>query len=87
MLFRSYLLSAGKKVTEDGRIVDIDSEENSVFDYSPVKVDVKSDGYTEWKDVDKSNVYMFENSSPEKYFDAMNKVVKTCLSWLKDLNV
>lgn len=80
-----FLLSANKIATEDGRIVDKDSGETPLYEYKPVKVSVDDNGLMEYSDCADSNVYMFENTDPEKYNKAMGKVVAELLSKLPDM--
>jgi hypothetical protein len=80
-----FLLSVNKIVTEDGRIVDKDSGETPLYEYKPVKVSVNDNGLMEYSDCADSNVYMFENTDPEKYNKAMGKVVAELLSKLPDM--
>ncbi|MBE6650181.1 MAG: hypothetical protein E7613_02590 [Ruminococcaceae bacterium] len=71
-----FLLSAGKEVSLDGRIIDAGSEE-ALFTYKPIHVEVDENGYTKWEDAKESNVYMFENADPELYYNSMTPVIKS----------
>jgi len=80
-----YLLSAGKKATLQGEIVDISDPSEAVFVYTPVNVKVTDGGIVEWEDTSESNVTMFRNAGIETYFSAMGKVIKKLLSTLPDM--
>ena len=80
-----FLFSAGKVVTSDGRIVDETSNEDAVYCYHPVNVDVGDDGLLKWEETESSRVEMFVNKDPEIYQNAMREVIKSLLSALPDI--
>ncbi len=80
-----FLLSAEKYVTESGEIVDTNSVFTPVFDYKPINIKVQDNGKLEWFDTQSSNIYMFENTNPLVYQTAMDKVVKSLMSFLPDI--
>ena len=80
-----FLFSAGKCVTEDGDIVDYTPKVSALYEYKPVKVDVREDGILSWCDAEESSVSMFINKDPDVYNRAMSKVVKQLMSALPEL--
>ncbi len=70
-----FLLSAGKEVTPDGRIVDLGTEE-ALYSYKPIHVKVDENGYTEWEDAEESNVKMFQSIDAQLYYDKMPAVIQ-----------
>ena len=80
-----FLFSAGKVVTPDGKIVDEKTENDPVYRYTPVSVDVQDNGLLKWREVENSNVEMFVNIDPEIYVKAMREVIKQLLGALPDL--
>lgn len=80
-----FLMSAGKNVSLDGRIIDEGSPEPHLFKYNPVKVEVSTEGRIKWERSDESNIYMFENYDPEIYQKAMVKSVCHILSNLPNI--
>ncbi len=76
-----YLKSAGKSVDSEGNIIDL-SDNLAVFDYTPVEVQCEETGHLIWKDVKSSNIYMFKNTNPQIYANAMKNVIKTLYSTL-----
>ena len=80
-----FLLSAGKCVTADGKIVDREAVASPLFDYTPVNVKVTDDGMITWEDTAESNVSMFVNADPLTYNRAMTEVIKQLMSALPDL--
>lgn len=71
-----YLLSAGKVVTPDGRIVDAGTEQ-ALYAYKPINVEVDENGYTKWEDTEESNVKMFQSIDAELYYNTMTGVIQT----------
>ena len=80
-----FLLSAGKKVSCSGEIVNEDSDCKPIYQYTPVKVEVLPTGQLTWTVTENSNIMMFRNSDPDVYEKAMRCVIKTLMSVLPDL--
>ncbi len=79
-----YLMSAEKSVNAEGKIVDINSPD-AVFNYYPVSVEATEEGKIFWADTDTSNIYMFRNTDPCVYNDAMGKAVIKLLSEIGEI--
>ena len=75
-----FLHAAGKKVTLDGEIVNLNSEKKSVFSFIPVDVVCDDLGYTSWKIKQQSrDRYIFHVDDLTKYQEAMTLALKNLL--------
>ena len=81
-----FLFSAGKAVTLDGEIKDVDAVNEPLYRYRPVNVKADDNGIVQWEDTKESNICMFENVDTEVYNKAMTNVVKTLISSLPDID-
>jgi hypothetical protein len=75
-----FLHAAGKKVTSDGEIVLLNSGENSVFSFIPVKTSCNDIGYVDWEiENDSPNRYIFHVNDTTNYQKAMTIAMKKLL--------
>ncbi len=79
-----FLRSASLVATTDGKIAPL-GDKNALFDYKCVRVDVSPDGKIAWQDVERSNVYMFENVDASLYYEKMSNIIKELLGALPDI--
>ncbi len=79
-----FVHSAGKTVTKDGSLVDInDKTRQPVFEFEPVSVTCGEDGKVyAWNRAERSNIYMFKKLDSENYCHAMTGAIRNMLSVL-----
>lgn len=72
--------SAGLKVTEDGELVDMQSDKKQVFSFKPVNITCNDNGLTSWELSDKSrDRFIFHIDDLSKYQEAMTTSLKNIL--------
>jgi hypothetical protein len=72
-----FLHAAGKKVTPDGEIVDLGSDQKSVFSFLPVDVACSDEGVTTWKlNRQSTKRFIFHIDDLAKYQSAMTIALK-----------
>jgi hypothetical protein len=72
--------AVGMKVTTEGEIVPVDSQKDSVFSFTPVKVSCDDKGYTTWKeDTHSKNRYILHVDDLINYQKAMTLALKNLL--------
>lgn len=76
--------SAGKTVSRDGQIVDLDeASDTAVFTFDPIKVTCNDEGVTQWSpDKNAKDRYVFHVRDTENYQPAMTKALKSLLTTL-----
>jgi hypothetical protein len=80
-----FLHAAGKKVTPDGEIVDLNSEKKSVYSFQPVGVTCDDQGDTTWEIKQGStNRFILHIDDTSKYQSAMTIALKSLLMKLPE---
>lgn len=75
-----FIHAAGKKVTPDGEVVQLNSGENAVCSFTPIKVSCNDQGYANWKvDYSSRERYILHVEDLENYQVAMTKAMKGLL--------
>ncbi len=74
-----FLHTAGYTVTVEGDIVPVGAE-NAVFDFVPINVTARDNGFVEWSECESSNRYIFKINDEEKYTAAMTRALEKMLS-------
>ena len=75
-----FLYTAGKKVTSDGEIVNLESEKESVFSFKPVSVTCDDQGFTSWVIKNESrDRFIFHVDDTVNYQSAMTLALKNML--------
>lgn len=77
--------AAGKKVTPEGEIVDLDSDKESVYTFKPIKVSCTDQGLTTWE-IEPRNTgrFIFHIEDLAKYQAAMTAALKSLLLHLPE---